>query len=169
MHICLQLGSTLGPIGIHTCSESDYLCVSVQASPILQICHLAQKTQCLGSHLPRPLVVYTTMTMKVCKDGPWKQCYSPPSRGKGVTGKEWQAALKRKEVAEDKAEKSALAYNDADVAAAIAEVAFTKADLAAAIAEAKAEKLKKACEKADAKAKKLKMRAELDLARADAM
>ena len=76
------IGSTLGPIGIHTCSESDYLCVSVQASPILQICHWAPKTQCLGSHLPRPLVVYTTMTMKVCKDGHWQKFY-PPSRGKG--------------------------------------------------------------------------------------
>ena len=108
------------------------------------------------------------MTMKVCKDGPWQKFY-PPSRGKGVTGKEWQAALKRKEVAEEKAEKSELASTKADVAAAIAEVAFTKADHAAAIAEAKAEKLKKAFEKADAKAKKLKMRAELDLARADAM
>ena len=168
MHIRLQLGSTLGPIGIHTCSESDYLCVSVQASPILQICHLAQKTQCLGSHLPRPLVVYTTMTMKVCKDGPWQKFY-PPSRGKGVTGKKWQAALKRKEVAEDKAEKSQLASNKADVVAATAEVAFTKADLAAAIAEAKAEKLKKAFEKADAKAKKLKIRAQLNSARADAI
>ena len=62
------IGSTLGPIGIHTCSESDYLCVSVQASPILQICHLAQKTQCLGSHLPRPLVLlHTTMAKKAGK------------------------------------------------------------------------------------------------------
>ena len=168
MHICLQLGSTLGPIGIHTCSESDYLCVSVQASPILQICHLAQKTQCLGSHLPRPLVVYTTMTMKVCKDGPWQKFY-PPSRGKGVTGKEWQAALKRKEVAEDKAEKSELASINAEVAAATAEVAFAKADWAAAIALAKAIKLKKAFEKADAKAKKLKKRAQLHLERANAI
>jgi hypothetical protein len=31
--------------------------ISVQASPILQICHLAQKTKNLGSHLLRPLVL----------------------------------------------------------------------------------------------------------------
>ena len=130
----------------------------------------------LGSKDPVPRLtpappfscIHTTMTMKVCKDGPWQKFY-PPSRGKGVTGKEWQAALKRKEVAEDKAEKSELASINAEVAAARAEVAFAKADWAAAIALAKAIKLKKAFEKADAKAKKLKMRAELDLARADAM
>ena len=101
------------------------------------------------------------MTMKVCKDGPWQKFY-PPSRGK-----EWQAALERKEVAEDKAEKSELASNKADVAAARAEVAFTTADLATAIAEAKAKKLKKAFEKADAKAKKLKKSAQLHLERAN--
>ena len=168
MHICLQLGSTLGPIGIHTCSESDYLCVSVQASPILQICHLAQKTQCLGSHLPRPLVVYTTMTMKVCKDGPWQKFY-PPSRGKGVTGKEWQAALKRKDVAECKSEKSALAFAKADTAAAKAELAFATAKVAAAKAEEKVEKLKKAFDKATAEAKKLEKRAQTDQQRADAI
>ena len=142
--------------------------VSMQAALILQICHLAQKTQCLGSHLPGPLVLYTTMTMKVCKDGPWQKFYHP-SRGKGVTGKEWQASLKRKEIAEDKAEKSALAHATANVAAARAELAFTTADVAAAKAEAKAKKLKTAFYKADAKAKKLEKRAQLDLKRANAI
>ena len=141
----------------------------MQASPILQICHLAQKTQCLGSHLPRPLIVYTTMTMKVCKDGPWKQCYSPPSRGKGVTGKEWQAALKRKEVAEDKAETSNLAFCKADTAAAKAGLAFATAELAAAKAEEKVKKLKKAFGKATVEAKKLEKRAQIDQQRADAL
>ena len=106
------------------------------------------------------------MTMKVCKDGHWQKFY-PPSRGKGVTGKEWQAALKRKDVAECKSEKSALAFAKADTAAAKAELAFATAKVAAAKAEEKVEKLKKAFDKATAEAKKLEKRAQIDQQRAE--
>ena len=133
----------------------------MQSSPILQICHLAQKTQCLGSHLPRPLVLYTTMTRKVDKDGSWQKFY-PPSRGKGVTGKEWQEALKRKQAAFHKAAQSDYAFLKANTAAVRAEIAFTTANAAAARAEI-------AFNKAVAKAKKLEKRAQLDLKRANAL
>ena len=82
----------------------------------------------IGSHLPRPLVLYTTMTMKVCKDGPWQKFY-PPTRGKGVTGKEWQKALIRKHAARYKASDSEYAFAKANTAAVRAEIAFTTADL----------------------------------------
>ncbi len=156
MHICLQLGSTLGPIGIHTCSENDYLCVSVQASPILQICHLAQKTQCLGSHLPRPLVLYTTMAKKAGKGvmakkagkgGGWKPWLNPPA-GKGVTGKEWRKALTKKKDAFAKAQASHV-------------------ELAIALAEA--DKARTAYAKAVSKTKKIAKRAAIDLKKASAL
>ena len=106
--------------------------------------------------------------MKVGKDGPWQKFYRP-SRGKRVTGKEWQAALKRKKVAHHKAVQSAWAFAKADVAAVRAEIAFTTARFAAARAEAKAKKLEKAFDKAGAKAKKLEKPAQIDLKRAEAL
>ena len=101
------------------------------------------------------------MTMKVCKDGPWQKFY-PPSRGKGVTGKEWQEALKRKQAAFHKAAQSDYAFLKANTAAVRAEIAFTTANAAAARAEI-------AFNKAVAKAKKLEKRAQLDLKRANAL
>ncbi len=108
------------------------------------------------------------MTMKVCKDGPWQKFY-PPSRGKGVTGKEWQKALIRKQAATYKASDSEYAFAKANTAAVRAEIAFTTANLAAARAEAKAKKLAKAFNKAVVKAKKLEKRAQLDWKRETAI
>ena len=115
------------------------------------------------------------MTLKVSKDGPWQKFYLP-SRVKGVTGKEWQAALKRKKVADYKAAQSEWAFAKANVAAVRAELPFTQAkakralaDIAAARAQAKAKKLKKAFGKAVAQAKKREKRAQIDLQRAEAL
>ena len=101
------------------------------------------------------------MTTKVGKDGPWQKFYRP-SHGKGVTGKEWQKALIRKQAARYKASDSEYAFAKANTAAVRAEIAFTTANLAAARAEI-------AFNKAVAKAKKLEKRAQLDLKRANAL
>ena len=157
MHICLQLGSTLGPIGIHTCSESDYLCVSVQASPILQICHLAQKTQCLGSHLPRPLVsLHTTMAKKAGKaaQGGGK------GGGKGVAkgGTRFEKAI----ADVGNAQKIIAAWNVSKAKALKSHTAWVKAIQETDKAQAGAKKSNKAVDEAVVKAHKLKQCFDLD-------
>mgnify|MGYP007121956965 CR=1 FL=1 len=149
----MQLGSTLGPIGIHTCSESDYLCVSVQASPILQICHLAQKTQCLGSHLPRPLVLlHTTMAKKAGK--------AAQGGGKGVAkgGTRFEKAI----ADVGNAQKIIAAWNVSKAKALKSHTAWVKAIHDTDKAQARAKKANQAVSEAVLKANKLKDCFDLD-------
>ena len=159
MHICLQLGSTLGPIGIHTCSESDYLCVSVQASPILQICHLAQKTQCLGSHLPRPLVLlHTTMAKKAGKAA------QGGGKGGGIIKAKAKGGTRFERAIADvgKAQKTIAAWNVSKAKALKSHTAWVKAIHETDKAQAAAKKSNQAVSEAVLKANKLKQCFDLD-------
>ena len=153
MHICLQVGSTLGPIGIHTCSESDYLCVSVQASPILQICHLAQKTQCLGSHLPRPLVLlHTTMAKKAGKAA------QGGGKGGGIIKAKAKGGTRFERAIADvgKAQNTIAAWNASKAKMRKAHTAWTKAIQETNKAQAAAKASNKAVSEAVYKENKLK-------------
>ena len=159
MHICLQVGSTLGPIGIHTCSESDYLCVSVQASPILQICHLAQKTQCLGSHLPRPLVLlHTTMAKKAGKAA------QGGGKGGGIIKAKAKGGTRFERAIADvgKAQKTIEAWHVSKAKTLKSHTAWVKAVHETNRAQARAKKANEAVSEAVLKATKLKDCFELD-------
>jgi hypothetical protein len=159
MHIRLQLGSTLGPIGIHTCSDSDYLCVSVQASPILQICHLAQKTRCLGSHLPRPLVLlHTTMAKKAGKAA------QGGGKGGGIIKAKAKGGTRFERAIADvgKAQKTIEAWNVSKAKALKSHTAWVKAIQETDKALARAKRSNKAVSEAVVKANKLKQCFELD-------
>ena len=142
-----------------------FAAVASTSTSSFPVCSAAQKTKCLGSHLPHPLVLYTTMAKKAGKGvmakkagkgGGWKKAgkgggWKPwliPQAGKGVTAKAWRAKMSKKKVAFAKAQASHCEFGIAAHEAHQAQIAFTKAV---------------------AKAKKLKKRADLDLQTANAL
>ena len=133
-----------------------FAAVASTSTSSFPVCSATQKTKCLGSHLPHPLVLYTTMAKKAgkgvmakkaCKGGGWKP-WLIPQAGKGVTAKAWRAKMSKKKVAFAKAQASHCEFGIAAHEAHQAQIAFTKAV---------------------AKAKKLKKRADLDLQTANAL